>query len=87
MAIIDLDSHLRDGWLFGEIYQLPEPFARYTPRRIGAKQRQVPSRKKWTILTTAVSPPSVMNTEDFSLNRGARVRRLYSVRCRQTPAR
>ena len=35
MAIIDLDSHLRDGWLLDEIYQLPEPFAKYTPRRIG----------------------------------------------------
>jgi hypothetical protein len=35
MAIIDLDSHLRDGWLLDEIYQLPEPFAKYTPKRIG----------------------------------------------------
>ena len=35
MAIIDLDSHLRDGWLLDEIYQLPEPFAQYTPKRIG----------------------------------------------------
>ncbi|MDH3444201.1 MAG: hypothetical protein OEN50_09790, partial [Deltaproteobacteria bacterium] len=35
MAIIDLDSHLRDGWLLDEIYQLPEPFTKYTPRRIG----------------------------------------------------
>jgi len=24
MAIIDLDSHLRDGWLLDEIYRLPE---------------------------------------------------------------
>jgi hypothetical protein len=35
MAIIDLDSHLRDGWLLDEIYWLPEPFAKYSPRRIG----------------------------------------------------
>ena len=35
MAIIDLDSHLRDGWLLDEIYRLPEPFAKYSPRRIG----------------------------------------------------
>ena len=36
MAIIDMDSHLRDGWLFDEIYRLPEPFANYSPKRIGA---------------------------------------------------
>jgi len=35
MAIIDLDSHLRDGWLLDEIYQLPGPFAKFSPRRIG----------------------------------------------------
>lgn len=35
MPIIDLDSHFRDGWLLDEIYQLPEPFARHSPRRIG----------------------------------------------------
>jgi predicted TIM-barrel fold metal-dependent hydrolase len=35
MAIIDLDSHLRDGWLLDEIYRLPEPFAKHSPRRIG----------------------------------------------------
>jgi predicted TIM-barrel fold metal-dependent hydrolase len=35
MAIVDLDSHLRDGWLLDEIYRLPEPFAKYSPRRIG----------------------------------------------------
>lgn len=35
MAIIDFDSHLRDGWLLDEIYQLPEPFAKFSPRRIG----------------------------------------------------
>jgi hypothetical protein len=35
MAIIDLDSHLRDGWLLDEIYQLEEPFKQYTPKRIG----------------------------------------------------
>ena len=35
MSIIDLDSHLRDGWLLDEIYQLPEPFTKYSPKRIG----------------------------------------------------
>ncbi len=35
MAIIDLDSHLRDGWLLDEIYQLEEPFKQYIPKRIG----------------------------------------------------
>ena len=30
MAIIDLDSHLRDGWLLDEIYQLQDPFKQYT---------------------------------------------------------
>jgi hypothetical protein len=34
MAIVDLDSHLRDGGLLDEIYQLP-PFTRYSRRRIG----------------------------------------------------
>ncbi len=36
MAIVDFDSHLRDGWLLDEIYPLPEPFSKYTPRRIGS---------------------------------------------------
>ena len=35
MAIIDLDSHLRDGWLLDEIYLLPEPFTKFSPKRIG----------------------------------------------------
>ena len=35
MAIIDLDSHRRDGWLLDEIYRRPEPFAKYSPKRIG----------------------------------------------------
>ena len=43
MAIIDLDSHLRDGWLLDEIYQLPEPFARHSPRRIGDGKYFIPS--------------------------------------------
>jgi predicted TIM-barrel fold metal-dependent hydrolase len=38
MAIIDLDSHLRDGWLLDDIYQLEEPFKQYTPKRIGDGQ-------------------------------------------------
>jgi hypothetical protein len=38
MAIIDLDSHLRDGWLLDEIYQLQDPFKQYTPKRIGDGQ-------------------------------------------------
>lgn len=35
MAIIDLDSHLRDGWFLDEVYKLDPPFAEATPRRIG----------------------------------------------------
>jgi hypothetical protein len=35
MSIIDLDSHLRDGWFLDEIYKLPEPFANHSPKRIG----------------------------------------------------
>ncbi len=35
MAIIDFDSHLRDGWLLDEIHRLPEPFTKYAPWRIG----------------------------------------------------
>ncbi|MBM2811557.1 MAG: Amidohydro-rel protein, partial [Chloroflexi bacterium] len=38
--IIDLDSHLRDGYFLDEIYQLEEPFAEYTPRRIGDGRHQ-----------------------------------------------
>jgi len=37
MAIIDLDSHLRDGWLLDEIYQLPERL-RNIPETIGGRQ-------------------------------------------------
>ena len=33
MAIIDLDSHLRDGWFLDEIYELDGPFAAETPKR------------------------------------------------------
>jgi uncharacterized protein len=35
MAIIDLDSHLRDGWFLDEIYKLDAPFSDQTPKRIG----------------------------------------------------
>ena len=35
MAIIDLDSHLRDGWFLDEIYKLDGPFAGETPKRVG----------------------------------------------------
>ena len=38
MAIIDLDSHLRDGLLLDEIYQLEEPFTQYRPKRVGDGQ-------------------------------------------------
>ena len=38
MSIIDLDSHLRDGWFLDEIYQFEQPFAQYTPKRIGNGQ-------------------------------------------------
>jgi hypothetical protein len=53
MAIIDLDSHLRDGWLLDEIYQLPEPFAQYSPKRIGDGNIFMPSSstifRRWRI--------------------------------------
>ena len=29
--IIDLDSHLREGYFMDEVYNLPEPYARFTP--------------------------------------------------------
>jgi hypothetical protein len=32
MAIIDLDSHLRDGWLLDGIYRLPERRGSWTSR-------------------------------------------------------
>ena len=31
--IIDLDSHLREGYFLDEVYKLDEPFAQFTPRR------------------------------------------------------
>ena len=33
--IIDLDSHLREGYFMDEVYNLPEPYARFTPQRMG----------------------------------------------------
>jgi hypothetical protein len=33
--IIDLDSHLREGYFMDEVYNLPEPFARFTPQKAG----------------------------------------------------
>jgi uncharacterized protein len=36
--IIDLDSHLREGYFFDEVYKLEEPYARFTPVRAGEGQ-------------------------------------------------
>jgi hypothetical protein len=33
--IIDLDSHLREGYFMDEVYNLPEPYARFTPQKSG----------------------------------------------------
>src|SRR2546425_4750174 len=33
--IIDLDSHLREGYLLDEVYRLEGPYARYTPVKAG----------------------------------------------------
>src|ERR671922_2839264 len=33
--IIDLDSHLREGYFMDEVYKLPEPYARFTPQKAG----------------------------------------------------
>lgn len=35
VAIIDLDSHLREEYFLDEVYELAEPFVEYTPKRIG----------------------------------------------------
>jgi predicted TIM-barrel fold metal-dependent hydrolase len=36
--IIDLDSHLREGYFLDEIYKLEEPYARLTPVRVGGER-------------------------------------------------
>jgi predicted TIM-barrel fold metal-dependent hydrolase len=33
--IIDLDSHLREGYFMDQVYNLPEPHARFTPQKAG----------------------------------------------------
>ncbi len=33
--IIDLDSHLREGYFMDEVFSLPEPYARFTPQKAG----------------------------------------------------
>ncbi|HWP34574.1 MAG TPA: amidohydrolase family protein [Thermodesulfobacteriota bacterium] len=33
--IVDLDSHLREGYFLDEVYRLDGPYARYTPVRLG----------------------------------------------------
>lgn len=40
MAIIDLDSHLRDEYFLDDIYHLEGPFAEYTPVRVGTGKYQ-----------------------------------------------
>ena len=37
--IIDLDSHLREGYFMDEVYKLGEPFAQFTPRRANDEGR------------------------------------------------
>lgn len=38
--IIDLDSHLREEYFLDQVYRLDEPYASFTPRRIGDGQYQ-----------------------------------------------
>jgi hypothetical protein len=33
--IIDLDSQLREGYFYDEVYNLPEPYSRFTPQKAG----------------------------------------------------
>ncbi len=33
--IVDLDSHLREGYFLDEVYRLEEPYAKHTPVRVG----------------------------------------------------
>ena len=37
--IIDLDSHLREGYFMDEVYRLDEPFAQFTPRKANDQGR------------------------------------------------
>ena len=37
--IIDLDSHLREGYFMDEVYKLGEPFAQFTPRKANDEGR------------------------------------------------
>ena len=41
--IIDLDSHLREGYFMDEVYNLPEPYARFTPQRMATAETTTPS--------------------------------------------
>jgi predicted TIM-barrel fold metal-dependent hydrolase len=40
MAVIDLDSHLREHYMLDEVFQLEGEFAKYTPVRIGEGRAQ-----------------------------------------------
>ena len=33
--IIDLDSHLREGYFMDKVFSLPEPYSRFTPQEAG----------------------------------------------------
>jgi uncharacterized protein len=35
MVVIDLDSHLREQYFLDQVFKLDEPFAEYTPQRVG----------------------------------------------------
>ena len=37
--IIDLDSHLREGYFMDEVYNFPEPYARFTPQKAGESRK------------------------------------------------
>jgi hypothetical protein len=39
--IIDLDSHLREGYFLDEVYRLEEPYARYSPVKVGDGREDV----------------------------------------------
>ena len=65
MAIIDFDSYLRDGWFLDEIYQLPEPFARYTPERIGSNVQGQNSRVSKNLSPIAKAAVGVLREDRY----------------------
>src|ERR1044071_1385336 len=51
--IIDLDSHLRDGYFLDEIYKLEGPYAKLTPVQVGSAQGH---KKKFIHSLDPISP-------------------------------